>query len=286
MLTKKAKIVVKVLRLNQWTKNLLLFAGIVFAKRLFDWPSLEKVIISFLVFCFISSALYIFNDLNDLESDRQHHRKKYRPIASGAISKFGAITILITIGTVALVTAWFLGKGFFLVVIIYTLMIALYTLFLKKLAIIDIMIIAIGFVLRAIAGAVVINVFISPWLLVCTLLLALFLSLIKRRQELSIMENDKSRSVLSLYSIEFFNQAITIITATTLTGYFIYTFSVHSEWLMVTIPFVIYGIFRYLLLTLKQGSGEEPENIILSDIPFLLNLVLWIGTCVIILYLV
>lgn len=278
-------ITVKLLRVKQWTKNLLLFAGLLFTNQVLILPKLERVGLAFLAFCLLSSALYIFNDLKDLAKDRNHPRKKFRPIASGAVSVRAAIVVLFFLAIISLITAYFLGYPFFIASLIYAILIVAYTLYLKKLVIIDVMVIAFGFVLRAVAGALVISVPISPWLLVCTLLLALFLALTKRRQEISHTGNGSSRDVLEAYPLVFLDQAIAIITAATLTGYFLYTFTAHTERMMLTIPFVIYGIFRYLLLTYRQGAGEEPEQVLVSDFPFLINLFLWLVCSGVIIYL-
>jgi 4-hydroxybenzoate polyprenyltransferase len=277
-------LLIKTLRVKQWTKNLLLFAGAVFARQILIYPKLIRVSIAFFVFCLLSSALYIINDLNDLPSDRNHPRKRFRPIASGAIPIPVAITISVMLGVISFSIAYFLGLPFFITAIGYAFLTVAYTFYLKRLVIIDVMTIAAGFVLRAVAGAAVINVAISPWLLVCTLLLALFLALTKRQQELQNNGTESGRMVLNLYSAIFLNQVITIVTAATLTGYFLYTFTAHTEKLMITILFVIYGIFRYLFLTHREGSGEEPEQVLWSDLPFMINLLSWIICSGIIIY--
>jgi 4-hydroxybenzoate polyprenyltransferase len=275
----------KLFRVKQWTKNGLLFAGIIFTRQLHVLPLLLKVVAGVGVFCLLSSALYICNDIMDLEQDRNHPRKKFRPLASGALSVPIAMTAAVLLGIVALGTAFLLGLHFFLAAVAYAGLTLAYSLYLKRIALIDVMTIAAGFVLRAVAGALVISVPISPWLLVCTLLLALFLALTKRRQELQQNGSTGTRRVLEIYTIAFLDQAITIVTAAALTGYFLYTFSAHTQWLMLTIPFVLYGIFRYLLLAHGQGVGEEPEEVLLRDGPFIANIILWLIACGIIMYL-
>ena len=265
------------MRPKQWSKNLLLFAGVIFARQVLLLPQLGRVSLAFLCFCLLSSALYIFNDLIDLEGDRKHPRKRSRAIASGAVSIHAAVAVASLSAVAGLILAFFLGRTFFLTAAAYTVLTASYTLYLKRLVIIDVMAIAAGFVLRAIAGAIVIDVVISSWLLVCTMLLALFLGLTKRRQELQTNGGCESRQVLDSYPVAFLDQAITIITAATVMSYSLYTFtSTHSNRLMWTIPFVIYGIFRYLLLTHLKGTGEEPEEVLLGDAPFLINVALWL----------
>jgi 4-hydroxybenzoate polyprenyltransferase len=281
----QVKLWLKLFRVKQWTKNGLLFMGIIFTRQLHVVPLLLKVLAGFGVFCLLSSTLYIFNDIMDIEKDRNHPRKQFRPLASGALPVPAAAAVAALLGTMALIAAYLLGWEFFLAAIAYAGMTLAYSLYLKRIALIDVMTIAAGFVLRAVAGALVISVPISPWLLVCTLLLALFLALTKRRQELQQNGNSGTRRVLETYTVAFLDQAITIVTAATLTGYFLYTFTAHTQWLMLTIPFVLYGIFRYLLLAHGQGMGEEPEEVLLRDGPFIANIILWLIACSIIMYL-
>jgi len=276
----------KTLRYKQWAKNLLLFAGIIFVRKLTDMFLLKRVLYGFITYCLISSALYIFNDIMDLVSDRDHPRKRNRPIASGAVSIRAAVIWLCGLGLIGLIIAGELGVPFFLVTLVYIILTVAYTLYFKKIVIIDVMIIATGFVLRTLAGTVVINIKISSWLLICTLLLALFLALVKRRQEISNSGLGSGRKTLESYPITFLDQAITIVTGSTLTGYFLYAFSSwHGEHLLLTVPFVIYGVFRYLLLIHRERAGEEPEEVLFSDLPFLVNLALWVITCLLIIYL-
>ncbi|MGE5559213.1 MAG: decaprenyl-phosphate phosphoribosyltransferase [Bacillota bacterium] len=280
-------VILQTLRCKQWTKNFFIFAGIVFARRFFVIPDLIRVALGFAVFCLVSSGLYIINDLMDLEHDRAHPRKSLRPLARGAISIPAALAVMVLAFSAGAYIALQLGPEFLWVVSGYAVLIILYSMYLKKLAIIDVMTIAAGFVLRTLAGTVLIRVPHSSWLLVCTLLLALFLALIKRRQELfaANANGNGGRKVLESYSAVFLDQAITIITASTLTGYFLYTFgSKHGERLMLTIPFVLYGVFRYLLLTHREGLGEEPEEVLLTDTPFIVNIFLWIVTSMVLIY--
>jgi 4-hydroxybenzoate polyprenyltransferase len=266
---------IKLLRIRQWIKNLFLFAGIIFARQ-FDQPAqLLKVMIGFAAFCMISSALYILNDWVDIEKDRNHPKKKYRPLACGAIKIPVAAGIMVALFGVGLGVAFVLGGYFGLVALLYVGLTIGYSFYLKHLPIIDVMTIAAGFLLRTVAGAVAIDVRISPWLIVCVGLLSLFLAFTKRRQELLTTEGTATRKVLGQYSLGFLDQVLTIVTAATLTSYFLYTFTVRTQWMMLTIPFVLFGIFRYLLLSQTQGEGEEPEQVIYSDVPFLINLVIW-----------
>lgn len=269
------RLLLRLLRVKQWTKNLLLFAGAVFARQIFIPRQFVLAASAFLVFCLLSSSLYILNDLVDLDKDRKHPRKRLRPLASGAIAPATAIVLAAALGAIALALAWFLAPLFFAVAASYAVLTAAYSFFLKRLVIIDVMVLAMGFVLRAVAGAVAVNVAISPWLLVCTMSLALFLALGKRRQELR-NNGDGGRDVLVQYTPAFLDQAITIATAAVLMSYSLYTFdSAHSTRLMLTIPCVVYGIFRYLLLI--ERHGEEPEEVLISDVPFIINILLWIA---------
>jgi 4-hydroxybenzoate polyprenyltransferase len=266
---------VRLLRVRQWIKNLFLFAGIIFARQ-FDQPlQLLKVLVGFAAFCMISSALYILNDWVDIEKDRNHPKKKARPLASGAIKISVAAGLMVALFGAGLGVAFVLGKYFGLVALLYVALTIGYSFYLKHLPIIDVMTIAAGFLLRTVAGAVAIDVRISPWLIVCVGLLSLFLAFTKRRQELLTTDGTATRKVLGEYSLGFLDQVLTIVTAATLTSYFLYTFTVRTQWMMLTIPFVLFGIFRYLLLSQTQGEGEEPEQVIYSDLPFLINLVIW-----------
>ncbi|MGD9156156.1 MAG: decaprenyl-phosphate phosphoribosyltransferase, partial [Bacillota bacterium] len=262
-------------RVHQWIKNLFLFAGIIFARQ-FDQPAqLVKVMVGFVAFCMISSALYILNDWVDIEKDRKHPKKKYRPLASGAITIPLALGLMLALLGLGVGVAFDLGWYFVLLALTYAGLTIGYTFYLKHIPIIDVMTIAAGFLLRTVAGTVAINVRISPWLIVCVGLLSLFLAFTKRRQELLTTDGTATRQVLGQYSLGFLDQALNIVTAATLTSYFLYTFTARTQWMMITIPFVLFGIFRYLLLSQTQGEGEEPEQIIYSDIPFLVNLVIW-----------
>jgi 4-hydroxybenzoate polyprenyltransferase len=275
----------RLLRVKQWIKNLFLFAGIIFARQ-FDQPGqLLKVMIGFTAFCMLSSALYILNDWVDIEKDRNHPKKKYRPLASGAIKIPVAAGIMGALFGAGLGIAFVLGGYFGILALTYAGLIIGYSFYLKHLPIIDVMTIAAGFLLRTVAGVVAIDVRISPWLIVCVGLLSLFLAFTKRRQELLTTDGTATRKVLGEYSLGFLDQALTVVTAATLTSYFLYTFTVRTQWMMLTIPFVLFGIFRYLLLSQTQGEGEEPEQVIYSDVPFLVNLVIWTVLSGVIIYL-
>jgi 4-hydroxybenzoate polyprenyltransferase len=276
---------VRLLRMKQWVKNFFLFAGIIFSQQLGQPKQLIKVMIGFAAFCMISSALYILNDWVDVENDRNHPKKKYRPLASRAIKIPVAIGLMAVLMAGGLGISFFLGIPFGILAFVYAGLTVTYSFYLKRIPIIDVMTIAAGFLFRTIAGAVVIHVRISPWLLVCAGLLSLFLAFTKRRQELLGTEGAATREVLGQYSVGFLDQVIMIVTAATLTSYFLYTFSAHSQWMMITIPFVLFGIFRYLLLSQTYGKGEEPEQIIWSDKPFMINLLIWAASSAVFIYL-
>lgn len=277
---------IKSLRPKQWIKNLIVFAGLIFSRNVFDGSMQIKVWLTFITFCGIVSAVYLINDTVDRESDRLHPEKKFRAIASGElkpkVAVFSAIALVIL--SISLSLAVNLTLPLFLLA--YLALQIAYTLFLKHFVIIDVLVIASGFVIRAAVGAAVINVAISPWLIVCTLLLALFLSLAKRRAELVSLEDEAAahRRNLAHYSTELVDQMIVITASATIVSYSLYSFTAYDTTKMMwTIPFVLYGIFRYLYLINSKSSGGSPEIALLTDRPLLINTFLWAATAVIIL---
>jgi 4-hydroxybenzoate polyprenyltransferase len=276
------------LRPKQWTKNLLLFAGLVFSQNLFNTPLLLKTVLAFGVFCLLSGSVYILNDIHDLAEDRKHYKKRSRPLASGRLGVREALVIFFILAVISFYLAFNLGIPFLAAAVLYFLLVFSYSLWFKHIVIIDVFAVAVGFLLRAVAGGVVIGVRISPWLLICTLLLALFLALTKRRHEYMVMENNgkEHRRVLADYSVAYLDQLVSIVTASTIMAYSLYTFTASStEYLMLSIPFVIYGIFRYLFLVHKREMGGSPEDVLLKDKPLIVNIILWVAVCVVILYL-
>jgi 4-hydroxybenzoate polyprenyltransferase len=281
------------MRPRQWTKNLFVFAGVIFGHRLTDPWALGTSIAAFLVFCVLSSGVYLINDLVDAERDRQHPTKRDRPIASGRLAPGVARTAAIGLLLVSLAWAWAITWPFAVLALIYVLLNLAYTLRLKHIVILDVLCIAIFFVLRAAAGAAAIDVTISHWLLICTILIALFIALSKRRHELVLLSNDAGshRASLMEYSPYLLDQMIAVVTASTLMAYILYTVdarTVHefgSDRLSYTIPFVIFGIFRYLYLVHQKGEGGNPDRIIVSDRQFLVNLLLWGMTVGLVIYL-
>ncbi|MFN8523354.1 MAG: decaprenyl-phosphate phosphoribosyltransferase [Chloroflexota bacterium] len=281
---------VRALRPRQWTKNLLVFAGLVFTYNLANPQMLVRVGGAFLVFCALSSAGYLWNDIRDAVADRQHPIKRYRPIAAGVVGIPLAGTVSFGLSLAGLVFAGTLGVPFTLVAAAYAALTVLYSLVLKHVVLIDVFAIAAGFVLRAVGGAVVIGVPVSPWLYVCTVLVSLFIALGKRRHELQLLADDASRHrpILSQYSEELVDQLILIVAAATIIAYSLYTFSAENlprdHSMMLTIPFVVYGVFRYLFLVRMRGGGGAPDEMLLTDRGLLATAVSWVLACLAILY--
>jgi 4-hydroxybenzoate polyprenyltransferase len=293
------------LRPRQWTKNLAIFVGIVFAQRLLQVALFERAIIAFGVFCLASSSIYLFNDLLDLENDRQHPKKKYRPLAAGTLPVSWAKA---AIGFLWLACAGLTASLFFLPIagvdifaplgganllftstlVAYLIMMILYSLRLKHVVLLDVFIIAGGFVLRILAGAVVIPVSISSWLYIVTIMLSLLLAFGKRRNELVVMEGQASnhRQILKEYNLPLLDQMITIVTAATIMAYSLYTSqaTTSNHRLMITIPLVLYGMFRYLYLVYVRKEGGSPEELLLRDRHMLVTVALCVAIVIVVLY--
>src|SRR4051812_16337642 len=280
------------LRPAQWTKNLLIFAGLLFGKRLFEAPAVGRALLAFAVFCGLSGVVYVMNDIADRDTDRSHPLKARRPIASGALPVGVAAGAALLLGLVTLSAAATLGWRFTGVAIVYVALQAMYSGPLKHIVIIDVLTLAIGFVLRAVAGAVAVDVEISHWLLVCTVLLALFIALAKRRHEIVLLAAGASghRPILGEYSAYLLDQMIGVVTASTLIAYVFYTISPETvqkfgtEWLGLTIPFPLYGIFRYLYLVHQREGGGSPADLLLTDRPLLACVALWALAVALIIY--
>jgi 4-hydroxybenzoate polyprenyltransferase len=280
------------LRPEQWTKNLVLFAGLLFGLRLFDRTAILRSLAAAGIFCLLSGVVYLVNDVMDREADKLHPLKCRRPIASGALSPGTALLAALILAAGALTAAWFLGHLFFAIALAYVLLQTLYSGPLKHMVILDVLTIAFGFVFRAAAGAVVVDVPISHWLLICTVLLALFLALSKRRHELVLLADGATshRRILEEYSPYLLDQMIGVVTATTLMAYTIYTVSPETtqrfgtDWLGLTIPFPLYGIFRYLYLVHQKKGGGSPTSMLLNDMPLLICVALWACAVVLIIY--
>ena len=279
------------MRPRQWTKNLIVFAPLIFASRVGFTASDLRSLAAFAVFCLISGAGYVANDLADLEQDRLHDTKRRRPLAAGELSPHTARVALIMLVVLALAGSFALGARFGVVALGYLTLQTLYNFWLKHEVLLDVMSIAAGFVLRAYAGAVVIGVEGSPWLYYCAALLALFLGLAKRRHELTLLEDEacNHRPSLQHYSAPLIDAMLSAITAATIVTYALYTFfsatGQQNQYLMLTVPFVVYGLFRYLYLVHQKNLGGSPEEILLTDRPLIINIALWLAAVGAVLYL-
>jgi 4-hydroxybenzoate polyprenyltransferase len=280
------------LRPGQWTKNLFVFAALVFSQRLSDTDAVVKAVVAFFVFCGLSATIYLINDVLDREQDRRHPLKAHRPIASGAISPALALTTAAVLGIAAMTVASALGAQFFQFAAAYIVLLSAYSAFLKHLVILDALTIAAGFTIRAAAGAAAIAVPISHWLLVCTTLLALFIALSKRRHELTLLTETAidHRPILGEYTPYLLDQMISVVTASTLIAYAFYTISPETtakfgtDLLTMTIPFPLYGIFRYLFLVHRRDKGGSPAELVVNDRPLLVCVGLWALSVIVIIY--
>lgn len=282
----------KSLRPQQWLKNLFIFAPLIFSENIFDRSMFLQTLLAFGIFCVLSGALYILNDLKDLEEDRLHPIKSKRPLARGELKKRQAIAAFVILSFISLLLAEVVNTEFLLICLIYFVLQVAYSFALKHVVILDVFIVAAGFFLRVIAGAVAIRVQISPWLLICTTLLALFLALSKRRHEIILLDADamNHRRILKEYSPYLLDQMISVVTASTVIAYCLYTISgdtiekFGTNKLILTVPFVLYGIFRYLYLIHQRAEGGTPETLILKDRPLLVDIFLWIVSAALIIY--
>lgn len=280
----------KNMRPKQWAKNVLLFAGLVFDRQLTQLGPLKQTLLGFVFFCLLSSSVYLVNDIVDVEADRRHPKKKHRPLASGALPLWLAVSAAAACMLVALVGAFWLSPAFGILCVIYLALNFVYSAWLKHIAIIDVIVLALFYVIRVGAGVTLIDVVrFSPWLYVFTTFFALFLGIGKRRAEIKAKGGAHTRKVLAGYTEEFLDQLLLIVLSLAILTYSLYTFSApnlpdnHS--MMLTIPFVLYGFFRYLYLVQVKHSGEAPEDILFSDRPLQIDLVLWALTVLLIFYL-
>ncbi|MEL7625840.1 MAG: decaprenyl-phosphate phosphoribosyltransferase [Anaerolineaceae bacterium] len=287
------KPLIETLRPRQWTKNLVIFAGLIFDGQFLHQIPFLRVLATALLFCLVSGLTYTLNDLLDAEADQQHPRKRNRPIASGRLSKRTAIMLVLVLSTISLVGGYLLSPNLAIIFIAYMLLILAYSLWLKKIIILDVLIIAAGFVLRMLAGLSVITVaYFSPWLFVLTSLLAMYLAFGKRLAELKLLEANAGnhRKTLDGYTEPLLNQYIMVILTAILITYTLYTFSAHpgqsSHAMMLTIPFVVYGIFRYLYLIQSDLITSSPEEVLLKDRPLQIAIGLWGLSVLAILYLI
>jgi 4-hydroxybenzoate polyprenyltransferase len=280
------------MRPKQWTKNVILFAPLIFSQNLFHVQSFIRVLEAFILFTLVTGSVYILNDLMDIEKDKCHPKKSQRPLASGKLKPINAIIFSIVLGMTILISSFFLNFRFGMVVLIYLILQLAYTFSLKHIIILDVFSVAAGFVLRVLAGAVIIEVPVSTWLLVCTMLLALFLSFCKRRYELVKLETEavNHRNSLKEYSPYLLDQMIAVVTASTVISYALYTMSAQTVQkfgttnLKYTIPMVLFGIFRYLYLIHQKDEGGNPESIVLKDKPMIFNILFYVIVVGFILY--
>lgn len=266
------------LRPQQWIKNFFVFAALIFARKFTDVAAIEKALAAFALFCLVSGGVYLINDVVDYDKDRQHPVKKSRPIASGAVNKKLALVLAFVLIILSVSLSYVINRELSAVVLAYALLNLFYSLYLKNVVILDIISIALGFVLRVIAGAVAIGVIFSSWLLLCTFFLTLFLAIGKRKTELTILGSTERRAVLDGYSLELLNQMNAVVLPSTLITYALYTFSSwHSQWLILTVPVVLYGLFRYLYIVDKKSvSDNGPSDDLLYDRPLQLTVTVWI----------
>jgi 4-hydroxybenzoate polyprenyltransferase len=283
---------IKTLRPKQWDKNVFVFAALIFDGKLFQRGPLLRTILGVILFCLLSGTIYIINDLVDIEKDRQHPIKRHRPLASGRLSPQVAILAAVIIPLICLPVAVWLDWGFGLIAAGYVALQIAYSFWLKNIVIIDVMSIAGGFVLRVLAGVALVHVTrFSPWLYVCTTLLALFIAVGKRRHEMFLLQDSANdhRAILAEYSMQLINEMISILSSTTIIAYSLYTFSAPNlptnHLMMLTIPFVLYGLFRYLYLLHVKNEGGAPEDIVVQDKPIMAAIGLWALAVVLVLYL-
>lgn len=285
--------VLRLMRPVQWLKNFFIFAPLIFSKHLFDEMYVLTAVEAFVVFALLSSAVYIINDVADMESDRLHPTKRNRPIAAGKISIAQAISIAVVLLVIIGLLATKLNAKFLFIASVYFLLNIGYSFFLKQVILVDVFIVAAGFMLRVLAGAFVINVQVSEWLVLCTLFVSLFLSISKRRAELMMVKNTPSfegRAVLRDYNVEFLDQMMTVAASGTAISYALYTVAERTismfgtSSLIFTTVFVLFGIFRYLYLVRMRKSEDDPTYILMTDLVTILNGVAWFAVCVIIIY--
>ena len=276
----------------QWIKNGLLFAALVFSDRLFEPRDVGRAIVGFIAFCAVSSTGYIINDIHDREADRMHPEKRMRPLAAGELEAGEAGALAVVLALIGLMLSLGLGVTFALIAALYVATQFAYSHYAKQIVIVDVIVVACGFVLRAYAGGVAIDVPVSPWLVFITFVLALFLALARRRHELVVLGEGAvgHRGPLGEYSVPLIDQMISIVTAATLVGYMIYTASpdvarrLHTEHLFLTVPFVAFGLLRYLYLISECDEGGDPARLVLRDRPLLISILGWIVADVILLY--
>jgi len=294
----------RILRPRQWLKNAVVLAALVFAQRMSDPVAVGRALLMFGAFCLLSGAVYVVNDLVDVERDRSHPVKRSRPLPAGLISPGQAALLAAVCAVLGLALCAMLNVESLAVGLSYLILVVAYSLIFKKIVVLDVMVLAMGFVLRAVAGACAIDAEVSPWLIVCTLLLAMFIALGKRRHELQLLEGEASshRPILQEYSAHLLDQMIAIVSASTIMAYSLYTMSKRIKFALcsdpdsfvgpiarqhlmgLTIPFVLYGLFRYLYLIYRKDFGGAPEKALFEDLPLLVAVLLWMATAAAVLY--
>jgi 4-hydroxybenzoate polyprenyltransferase len=281
-----------IMRPYQWVKNLLVFSGLIFSTSLFKSNVIGTSFATFGIFCLASSGIYILNDLRDIKNDIQHPVKKNRPIASGRVSKLSALILMALLIPSALLFSYLLDKSLFLIIIVFIGLNITYSFGLKNIVILDAFIVATGFLLRAFAGCIVIHVEVTPWLFICTLSLALILSFGKRRNEMNTLKTEAGnhRETLQFYTVQLLDIILTISSAMAIGTYSLYTMAEEtvlrfgSQRLIITTPFVMYGVFRYLYLIYTQNKGGDPTKLLVKDIPTIINGSLWMLCIVYLIY--
>lgn len=273
------------MRPKQWYKNLIIFIGIVFSLNLLNLNLWIDAISAFAIFCAISGSIYVINDIIDIDKDKNHPKKRLRPIASGKLKANYAIISVIILVALSFSVSYLINILFLISVLTFFILLLVYSLFLKHLIIVDVMIISTGFVLRAIAGCLAVGVLVSPWLIICAFLLALFLGIGKRRHELVLLGDNAAnhRKILDGYSTEMLDQMINITTSALIMSYSLYTFFTGKLAIMLTIPFAFYGLFRYIYLVHAKNFGGEPE-MLFKDKGMILSMGLWVLLVIIVLY--
>lgn len=287
------KALFQALRPKQWTKNLLLFAGIIFSRNLSNLDMVRNVVLAFVDFCLLSGVVYLINDIKDRDTDREHPEKRLRPIASGALSVRVAIISAVVLSLVGVGGAFLITVSYGICAVVYVVLLVAYSLHLKHVVILDIMVLSVGYVLRAVAGVAAIRIanaeiVITPWFIACTLFLALFIVICKRRHELVLLDNraGNHRRVLQEYSPAFLDQMVAVTTSATVISYALWTTLGQFKGNMVyTLPFVVYGIFRYLYIVYRKEEGGAPEIAFLQDRSLLINVFLWLIAVILLLYL-
>lgn len=284
--------VLKAMRPRQWGKNIFIFVALVFSKNVFNVEMFLTALSAFFIFCFLSGGIYIFNDIIDKEKDRLHPLKSKRPIASGELSENNAYIFMFFLIIISILASFFININFAYISILYILIQVFYSISLKNVVILDIFCVSSGFFLRVIAGALAIIVPVSSWLLICTFFVSVFITLAKRRHEILILEETagEHRKVLRDYNTLLLDQMISVVTSSTVVSYAVYTLSeetiakMHTTNLKYTIPFLLFGIYRYLYIVYLKKEGGSPESIFFKDLPFQINMILYVVSVILILY--